>query len=129
MKTFKKFCEDASYLNEFVSTQKIINPIKQTVRNISQSPVGRFASGAIRLGSRGEGALGVVNPRTGPLEKLVSGIQAVAPPGVSDAAAALRYTAMQSKPFKKVDATMQKHHRNAYKLNPQGYAQMASGSF
>lgn len=129
MKTFQQFCEDASYLNEFVNTQKILNPIKQTVKNIAQSPVGRFASGAIRLGSRGEGAVGVVNPKTGPLEKLVSGVQAVAPPGVSDAAAALRYTAMQSKPVKKIDTAMQKQHTIAYKLNPQGYAQMAARSF
>lgn len=125
MKTFQQFCEDSTYLNEFVSSKNI----KQSIKNIAQSPVGRFASKVIRLGSRGEGALGVVDPKTGPLEKLVSGVQAVAPPGVSDVAAGLRYTAMQSKPVKKVDAAMQKHHTNAYKLNPQGYARMASGSF
>lgn len=125
MKTFQQFCEDSTYLNEFVSSKNI----KQSVKNITQSPIGRFASRAIRLGSRGEGALGVVDPKTGPLEKLVSGVQAVAPPGVSDVAAGLRYTAMQSKPVKKVDAAMQKHHTNAYKLNPRGYARMAAGSF
>jgi len=129
MKTFQQFCDQVYQLDEFIDTKKVLKPITQTVKNITQSPAGRFAGRAIQIASRGEGVAGVVSPRTGPLEKLTAGVQAVAPPGVSDVAAALRYTAMQSKPFKKVDTAMQRHHKNAYKLNPQGYAQMASGSF
>lgn len=129
MKTFQQFCEQAYQLDEFIDTKKVLKPIIQTVKNITQSPTGRFARRAIQIASRGEGVAGVVSPRTGPLEKLAAGVQAVAPPGVSDAAASLRYTAMQSKPFKKVDTAMQRYHKNAYKLNPQGYVQMATGSF
>jgi len=125
MKTFQQFCEDSYQLNEFIDNKNI----KQTVKNIAQSPVGRFTSRALRLVSRGEGVLGVTDPKTGPLERLTAGVQAVAPPGISDAAAALRYTLMQSKPFKEVDTKVQRHHTNAYKLNPSGYAKAAAGSF
>lgn len=138
MKTFQQFCEDAYQLNEVSSTATVRNPIQRGLSTLSKSPIinnpvtrtaVKIAGPVLGFTNRLYNADKSRNSNLGPLERTVSALAAVTPPGPSNL---LSYgsAGMEMIPgLRKFDKTIIPAHEKAYKANPQGYIQMLGRSF